>query len=75
LVGYTLKNHANGDKWKNIRVYFNGDEKEIKQIIEGSWRIACNGEIIDLNGVITVKNQPVAIPARSAVILYQDYLF
>lgn len=28
LVGYTLKNYANGDTWKNIRVYYNGDTVE-----------------------------------------------
>lgn len=72
LVGYTLKNHANGDKWKTIRVYFNGDDKELKQTIEGSWRVICNGEIINPKGIETIKNQSVVIPGRSAVILCQD---
>lgn len=72
LVGYTLKNYANRDKWKNIRVYFNGGEKEVKQTIEGTWKIVCNGEIINQNGVKIIKNQSVYIPGRSAVILYQE---
>ncbi|MDR6844243.1 type I pullulanase [Flavobacterium granuli] len=72
LVGYTLKNNANGDKWKNIRVYFNGDEKEVKQTIEGTWKMVCNGEIINQNGIETIKNQSITIPRRSAVILYQE---
>ena len=72
LIGYTLKNHANGDQWKNIRVYFNGDEKETKQTIEGTWKMVCNGEIIDQKGIKTIKNQFVIIPGRSAVILYQE---
>jgi pullulanase len=72
LVGYTLKNHANGDSWRNIRVYFNGDEKEIKQTIEGSWKMVCNGEIINPNGILEIKNQIITIPSRSAIILYQD---
>ncbi|WP_348797395.1 type I pullulanase [Flavobacterium adhaerens] len=72
LIGYTLKNYANGDRWKNIRVYFNGDSKETEQILEGTWKMVCNGDIINTNGITTLKNQPVVIPARSAVILYQD---
>ncbi|WP_281225128.1 type I pullulanase [Flavobacterium aquiphilum] len=72
LVGYTLKNHANGDKWKNIRVYFNGDEKGAKQNIEGTWTLVCNGEFINQNSVVKIKNQPVTIPGRSAIILYQE---
>ena len=72
LIGYTLKNHANGDTWRNIRVYFNGDEKESKQTIEGIWKMVCNGEIINLNGIETLKNQTITIPSRSAVILYQE---
>jgi pullulanase len=72
LVGYTLKNNANGDKWKNIRVYFNGDEKEAKLNLEGTWKIVSNGETINQNGIETIKNQSVIIPSRSAMILYQE---
>ena len=72
LVGYTLKNNANGDSWRNIRVYFNGDEKDIKQTIEGVWKMVCNGEIINLNEILDIKNQSITIPGRSAIILYQD---
>ncbi|WP_165830447.1 type I pullulanase [Flavobacterium aquariorum] len=72
LVAYTLKNYANGDKWKNIRVYFNGDEKEAQQPLDGTWKIVCNGEIINQNGIEIIKNQSVRIPSRSAVILYQE---
>lgn len=72
LVGYTLKNHANGDKWKNIRIYYNGDENEAKQTLEGSWKMVCNGDIVEENGILAIQNQTVVIPARSAVILYQE---
>jgi pullulanase len=72
LVGYTLKNNTNGDQWKNIRVYFNGDENDIKQTIEGTWKIACNGQIINQNGIETIQNQFITIPGRSTVILYQE---
>ena len=71
LVGYTLKNNANGDSWKTIRVFFNGDEKAVNQPLEGSWVMVCNGELIDEKGLQTLSSGTVTIPARSAVILYQ----
>jgi pullulanase len=72
LVGYTLKNHANGDTWKNIRVYFNGSDKEVKQTIEGTWNLVCNGSVINENGIETVQTKNIVIPSRSALILYQQ---
>ncbi|WP_264564138.1 type I pullulanase [Flavobacterium sp. N3904] len=72
LIGYTLKNNANGDKWRNIRVYFNGDDKAITQPIEGSWKLVCNGESIDEKGIDSIQNKTIVIPSRSALILYQE---
>ncbi|KAB1154783.1 type I pullulanase [Flavobacterium luteum] len=72
LVGFTLRNHANGDSWKNISVYFNGDSKPITQKLEGTWTLICNGEKINENGIESITSKLITIPARSAVILYQD---
>lgn len=72
LVGYTIKDNANDDKWKNIRVYLNGDSKPVTQQIEGTWNLVCNGEIINENGIESISSKLITIPARSAVILYQD---
>jgi pullulanase len=72
LVGYTLKDNANGDTWKNIRVYFNGDSKPVTQQLEGAWNLVCNGEIINENGIESITSKTITIPSRSAVILYQN---
>lgn len=72
LVGYTLKNNANGDKWKTIRVYFNGDDKEIIQKVEGKWILVCDGEQIDEKGLKVITTGIIKIPARAAIILHQD---
>jgi pullulanase len=72
LVGYTLKNNANGDTWKNIRVYFSGDDKDSTQTIEGSWKLVCNGTITDEKGIGSIQTKTIVIPSRSAVILYQE---
>ena len=47
-------------------------KKKLKQTIEGTWKMICNGEIINQNGIETIKNQSITIPGRSAVILYQE---
>jgi pullulanase len=72
LVGYTIKNNANGDQWKTIRVYCNGDEKAIVQPLESTWIMVCSGELLDEKGLQTLSSGTVTIPARSAVILYQQ---
>jgi pullulanase len=72
VVGYTLKNYANGDTWKNIRVYYNGDTVAKTIALDGIWTIACNGEVISLNSGEKTQNQTVTIPAHSAMILYQE---
>jgi pullulanase len=72
LVGYTLKNYANGDTWKNIRVYYNGDTVGKTIALDGIWTIACNGEVISLNSGEKTQNQTVTIPEHSAMILYQE---
>jgi pullulanase len=72
VVGYTLKNYANGDTWKNIRVYYNGDTVAKTTALDGIWTIACNGEVISLNSGEKTQNQTVTIPAHSAMILYQE---
>ncbi|WP_337961056.1 hypothetical protein [Caloramator sp. mosi_1] len=33
-MAYTLKDNANGDKWKNIVVAFNGTNKEQKLLFQ-----------------------------------------
>ena len=72
LVGYTIKEYANGDSWKNIRVYYNGDSKAIAQKLIGTWNLVCNGENIDEKGLYQITSNFISIPARSAMILYQD---
>jgi pullulanase len=72
LVGYDLINNANGDSWKTIRVYFNGADTEQKQTLVGTWKLVCNGEQINPKGIRTILNEQLIIPARSAVILYQQ---
>lgn len=72
VVGVTLKNNANGDTWKTIRVYYNGDEIPVQQELQGTWKVVCNGDIINPDGIEVIQHKTITIPARSAFILCQD---
>ncbi len=67
-VVYTLNGAAVGDAWKKIRVVYNGnaDTKEIA-LPPGRWKPAPLP-----GGLKEVQRGAVAVPGRTAVILYQD---
>ena len=70
LIGYQLKEHANGDSWKNIRVYYNGSKTAAKIPTKGEWQLAVEGEKVDLNGIRSVTDQVMA-PPIAMLILFQ----
>lgn len=70
LVGFQLKDHANNDSWKNILVYYNARNSAANIALKGAWRVAAEGESIDLNGQRKVE-ESVRIPAISMLVLYQ----
>lgn len=73
LISYSLKNHANGDPWKEIKVVFNGaDIPQSLNIPKGDWKIvAIDGKIspdADLGATLGGKT---TIAPYSALILAQ----
>jgi pullulanase len=70
LIGYQLKDNANGDSWKNMLVYYNARNIAVNIKLNGDWLIAAEGESILLNGGKPAKNS-IAIPPVSMLILYQ----
>ncbi|WP_210466350.1 type I pullulanase [Rufibacter roseolus] len=71
LVGYQLKDHAHGDSWKNILVYYNGRETAADIRLNGEWTVAAEGETLQLQGGRKVKDK-IAVPPVSMLILYQE---
>ena len=73
LVAYQLSNHANGDRWKNIVVIFNGN-KETKtiQLPRGKWSVVMEGDEIDEQGIRVVMRPFVELGGISAMILKED---
>ena len=70
LISYTLKDNANGDSWKDIKVIFNGsDEPKTVKLPKGTWHAAVmDGRIDPEAGLGSFSGNVTAAP-RSAVIL------
>ncbi|GGK58747.1 type I pullulanase [Rufibacter glacialis] len=71
LVGFLLKDHAHGDSWKNILVYYNSRETAIEVQLQGQWTVAAEGEAVQLQGGRLVQDQ-IAIPPVSMLVLFQE---
>jgi len=73
LLGFVLKNHANGDSFKNILVFYNGNEAgKMVPVPEGNWMVICRDGKIEESGMGEMKGaKRVKISGRSALILVQ----
>lgn len=74
VVGYTLDNNANGDKWKSILVLFNGNHDKESEITlpEGDWKIVVNDWTVDLKAKKKMKGKKATLPPISALILAEE---
>ena len=71
LISYTLKDHANGDAWKEIKVAFNGASyPQTVNIKKGKWMIvARDGKISPEEGLGVFKGGKITLQPYSALIL------
>ena len=71
LISYTLKDNANGDSWKEIKVAFNGaDHPQTISVKKGDWMIvARDGRISPVEGLGTFKGGKITLAPYSALIL------
>lgn len=74
LISYSLKNHANGDSWEEIKVVLNGaSHSQSIEIPKGNWKIiAQDGKIDPENGLGTTKGGKIILAPYSALILAQE---
>ena len=70
LISYSLKNNANGDEWREIKVVFNGS-KEARQvnIPKGEWKVIARDGRLEAEGFDTVKGGRISVEPTSALIL------
>jgi pullulanase len=73
IIAYQIIGNANGDKWKNILVIFNGNTIDKKITIPpGNWKLAADGNNINEKGIQNIKPGNMPLPATSAYILYEQ---
>lgn len=73
VVSYSIRNNANGDAWKEIKLVFNGSEKEYTaKVPKGNWTvIAYDGEL-NPDGLSQSKGGKISVPPTSALILAKE---
>ncbi len=70
LISYSIKDNANGDIWKEIKLIFNGSDKarEVK-IKKGDWIVIADNGKINADGIGTSKGGKTIVAPCSALIL------
>ena len=73
LISYSLKDYANGDQWKEIKVIFNGadDAQEVK-IPSGNWLVVARDGQMNAEGMGKIKGGKIMVEPRSALILAKE---
>lgn len=72
-IAYLLKDHANGDEWKNILVLLNGGERQkTLSLPKGSWTLISDMQKVNEDGIGKPRKNSMTVPAQTALILKQD---
>ena len=73
VVSYSIRNNANGDKWKEIKLVFNGSGETYEaRIPKGNWTIIAEDGKIKADGMGTTRGGKVAVAPTSALILARE---
>ena len=57
VVAYVIRNNANGDRWKNILVIYNGAGRGCDLTVPGDWTIVANDRQAGMAALQTCKNK------------------
>ncbi len=70
VISYSLKNHANGDSCKEIKVVFNGNDHDvIVSVPKGDWTVVARDGSICADGLDSTRGGKLTVAATSALIL------
>ena len=70
LISYSIKDNANGDEWKEIKLVFNGsNEAQEVKIKKGEWIIVAQDGKLKADGMGTTKGGKMTVAPTSALIL------
>lgn len=73
LISYSIKDNANGDAWKEIKLIFNGsdDSKGVK-VPKGNWIVVAQDGQLNAEGLGMSKGGKLTVAPRSALILAKE---
>ena len=70
LISYSIKDNANGDEWKEIKLVFNGSgQPEEVKIAKGDWIVIARDGMINADGMGDFKGGKITVEPTSALIL------
>lgn len=73
LISYSIRDNANGDEWKEIKLVFNGSDKVAEvRIPRGDWKIIAEDGRIKATGLGTTRGGRMTVPPVSALILARE---
>ena len=73
LISYSLKDNANGDVWKEIKVIFNGaDEPRYVKVPKAQWLVIAEDGVLKAEGIGESKGGRLLVAPRSALILARE---
>lgn len=73
LISYSIKNNANGDSWKEIKVVFNGsDEARQVKVPKGNWIVVAEDGRLNPEGLGTSRGGKISVAPTSALILARE---
>ena len=73
LISYTLRDNANGDIWRDIKVVFNGSEtSQTVKIPKGKWTVIARDGELNADGLGTSTGGKMEVAPLSALILARE---
>ncbi len=73
LISYSIKNNANGDQWKEIKLIFNGsDQEQTVKVAKGNWIVIAQDGKINADGLSTTNGGKLSVAPCSALILAKE---
>ncbi|KZZ86399.1 type I pullulanase [Bacillus sp. SJS] len=75
VVSYKLKNHANGDKWKNIVVIYNANTESKKVALPSApsgWKSVVNHKQAGTSVIVQINGTEANVQPLSMMVLYDE---
>lgn len=71
VVGYKLKDNANGDSWKDIVIIYNPNDWNESISLPGTWNVVVNDQNSGTSLITTISNN-VTVNGTSMMVLYSN---